>query len=486
MKVSKSLVLLLVIIPQMALSPIAVLAVESNRSQSSLLIKPQIKETSKSSMVSKPVQEITPVQKNEITKASTPSVPVVRRKQVHVEGAAKSATPSQSAAKRKQVQAKKIADFFSHDTRTVNAIPKSKHNNLGGESSASRPTVNSDLTKKNFIHSTIWKQAETADPFRETVAVGKLDNSRKNLPQADDPSKIFEELDSNRRKNLAHADDTSQIIEEFEGDSSGLEAAGWHSTKDEMEGLANGLIDEKPGNPLGSGSNDLQDGLAEAEDALGKGSGELISGINSDYNEYWADVVAGIQGVGGVNKGSGGTNENQYFVVEDPETGKMYDLSILADGTTITRSFDKNGELTGYTIKGADGEIEDELQFDDPDPTPDSNGGTQASDGSDGEVNEGNVVTSGKKGPTPIEVKDPNEKESGMKIVQTDSGVVMVVDYEQLRDGAKTGPEEGMRIGTNLLTNEAINVTPGEVDPKAKFGEYLRQEALQRVTNPTR
>jgi hypothetical protein len=131
-------------------------------------------------------------------------------------------------------------------------------------------------------------------------------------------------------------------------------------------------------------------------------------------------------------------------------------------------------------------EVLEEISFDDPNQENDSGGGVSAPDGDDGQVSEGNVIPSGTRGPMPIEVKDPNKKESGITTVQTDTGVVMVVDYEQLRNATKTGPEEGLKIGTNHLTGEAIYVTPGEVDPKARFGQFLKEEASNPVVNPTR
>ncbi len=216
---------------------------------------------------------------------------------------------------------------------------------------------------------------------------------------------------------------------------------------------------------------------------LSKGSSDFINGLNSDSREYGADVIAGIRGSGGAIQGSGGNgsaNGEEYRITDSD--GNTHHLHTFDDGSFAVTTFDKNGELKSHIQVNKDGEEEEYIAFDDPD----SGGGTKVSDGSDGEVSEGNVITSGARGLVPIEVKDPNKKESGIKIVQTDAGAVYVVDYEQLRDATKAGPEVGMNIWSNPLTNEAVYVTPGEVDPKARFGQFLKQETLNPKINPTR
>jgi len=81
-------------------------------------------------------------------------------------------------------------------------------------------------------------------------------------------------------------------------------------------------------------------------------------------------------------------------------------------------------------------------------------------------------------------VEDPNKKGSGIKIIQTDTGATMVVDYDQLREAMLAGPEEGITIGLSPLTGETISVIPGAVDPKAKFGHLLKQWYLNPKVNP--
>ncbi len=444
MKASKSLVLVPIIISLMALTPMTALSAGNNLAQSSLVVKQQTKEIKENSKLSKPVLKTKPVQKEKITKSSTPSVPVVKKKPVQVEKITQYSTPSQPAEKRNSVQVKKITGFCNNKTRTIPNITESKCENLGGEFFSRLSTAHTDLIRKRqgLIQSKIRKQVETAAPLQKNVAVGKLDINRKNLP---------------------HADDTSKIFEEFGGDTYELGSAGWHSTKDELEGLANGLTDGKPGNPIGSGSDDLQDNLIDAENALGKGSSELITGLNSNYDEYWGDVVAGIRGSGGII-----ASEYTYKVI-GYDDGNMLWKEWYDDGSVWLWEY-YDGEQTGWELRPPKG----------------SGGGTEASDGRDEEGNERNFITDRARGLRPIEVNDPNKKESGIKIVQTDTGKFVVVDYGQLRDATKTGPEEGMRIGMNHLTGEAVNVIPEEVDPKSRFGQSLKQEILNPITNPTR
>ena len=295
------------------------------------------------------------------------------------------------------------------------------------------------------------------------------------------------------KKYLPHADQLSDIIEALGGDTSGLSDEGWASKQDEWENLANGLTEGRPGNALGRAVDNFQDVLIDGLNALGKGSSDLIDGLNRDYEDYWANITAGIQGAGGMTHGDGaGGAGGTSGSTSDGSHGAGGSHS--GGGQVSKEEIDAFNELLGHVvihaaIHAAFGwpgliiwTIGTEVESD-------SGGeslGTNVSDGDEGDVNEGNVLTGGWKGLKTIEVKDPSKKESGIKVVLTDTGVIMVVDYDQLRDAMATGPEEGMIIGLNPLTGETINIIPGEVDPKARLGQLLRQWYLNPKVNPMR
>jgi len=284
------------------------------------------------------------------------------------------------------------------------------------------------------------------------------------------------------KKYLPHADQLSDIIEALGGDTSGLSDVGWASRQDEWENLANGLTEGRPGNAFGSAVDNFQDILINGLNALGKGTSDLIDGLNRDYEEYWGNMIAGIQGAGGMTHGDGGGGAGG-----------------AGGGTSVSKSDDKMTDSV-VVFKGGPTLIllillefifrpGGDTSLKEVNPPSQPSGGSPSPDVSgddEGGVSEGNVIVGGTKGLRPIEVKDPSKKESGIKVVQTDTGAIMVVDYDQLRDATANGPEEGMIIGLSPLTGETINVIPGKVDPKARFGQLLKQWYLNPIINPIR
>lgn len=259
------------------------------------------------------------------------------------------------------------------------------------------------------------------------------------------------------KKYLPHADQLSDIIEALGGDTSGLSDVGWASMQDEWENLANGLTEGKPGNAFGSAVDNCQDVLIDGLNALGKGTSDLIDGLNRDYEEYWADITAGIQGAGGMTHGNDGAGDpdkkNNDEGISDEEAIGIGITGILA-GEAVKRAMPYVFApaifilYVGSMFSGCDTIKEVKP------PKKDNNapGGANAPVGDEGGVDEGNVIIGGWKGLKPIHVEDPSKKGSGIKVVQTDTGVIMVVDYDQLRDAMATGPEEGIIIGLNPLT----------------------------------
>jgi hypothetical protein len=283
---------------------------------------------------------------------------------------------------------------------------------------------------------------------------------------------------------LPHADLLSDLLEALGVDTSGFGDSGWLSTQDEWEELVVSLIEGAPGNAFGDGVDDI---LVEGLQELGKGSSKLIADLNREYNNYWSNVVASIKASGGIihgkgsSGGAGGNEEEKKEWYEHLEGA----VSSYAVGYKIG-SFVGLGVAGGIVVLAIyllDSVLGIEIIEDKPDGNSSS---TSASEGDDGEVNEGNIMIGGWKGIQPIEFKDPSQKESGIRIVYTDAGALMVIDYGVLRDALANGPEEGVSIGLNPLTGETVSIIPGDYDPiKVKLLEVMKSCFINPKTNPT-
>lgn len=296
------------------------------------------------------------------------------------------------------------------------------------------------------------------------------------------------------KENLPHADILSEL-EQLGVDTSGFGVDGWSSTQDKWEQLADGLIDGKPGNPFGGGvdNNSLSNALA----SLGKGSDDLINDLNRNYDKYWKDAASGIKSSGGMitqyqgemrwEQGHDETGAGEEEKEKDADNeGFIEAVSSVLNHVTAERLFGAAGGLAIIVIELVFTPISDTpLQPVNPPPKKESGStGTNVSNGDDGELNEGGFTVGGWAGPKPIEVKNPNKRTSGIQIIQTDVGAMVVIDYDQLSEAMLAGPKEGIVIGLNPLTGDTISVIPGVIDPKAIFGQKVKKWYVNPKINP--
>ena len=296
---------------------------------------------------------------------------------------------------------------------------------------------------------------------------------------------------------LPHADQLSGVIGALGIDLSVLGTEGLSGAYDEWERRVESLIEGSPGNPFGDGvGNVLGDVVVEAFEALGKGESTLIEGLNRDYNEYWSSLIGAVQASGGMVRGqdsSGGAGGN--------EEEKKDWLGRAKDGLASYGVGFALGSIAGLGLVGGIiglgifllGEfgvfevIEStpDPQPDEPESRPDGpSSGSQAPREGGGEVHEGNVLMGGWRGLRPIYVKNPTEKESGITIVRTDVGRMLVIDWGQLRASLAFGPKEGIPIGVNALTGETTYIIPGDYDPvKAKLADVMKSY-IQYISPP--
>jgi len=284
------------------------------------------------------------------------------------------------------------------------------------------------------------------------------------------------------KENLPHEDRTAPL-QEFgsKEDPFGEFGLGdyFGSSNKQVEGM---LPDLSLGlnNPFvgkGPGPNDVYAAFRGA----GNDVDGFIGGLNKANDDYWGQALDNIRGSGG-GIHSGSSTQNRLIA---PRGG--YSFSRVVNQITHMST---DGSAVLVREKYADGSeslwhIDDggptrlELEYNNPGSSrmkKKTNGGTKVSDDpGGGEVGEGGIPSRAPGEPYAIQVENPKDKPK-VKRVQTDMGTVIISDFDQLGDAAKTSPDDRIAVGVNPLTGQDIKVRPGVADPRAKMGKFFKQK----------
>lgn len=245
-----------------------------------------------------------------------------------------------------------------------------------------------------------------------------------------------------------------------------------------IDDLSDGLF-----SPFGEGQSGVN--LQEALEQLGQGENELIDRLNREQAEYWGRVLG--QNAGGMISGSGNSNDkNTWSWVECGRYAGVGAVAGASEGLGGMAAGALVGALT-YALEYLYHEVKDAVEG-----GSDESGGTSAP-GEEGE--DGNSfsiqpehapigITIAKETFIAIKKEGFGTGQSTITITRTDTGVLVVMNYDEMARAARISSDQRINLGLNPVTGNATLVTPLASDPRAVLGKALHQMYVNPVVRP--
>lgn len=272
------------------------------------------------------------------------------------------------------------------------------------------------------------------------------------------------------------------------------------------EGVVEGWLDDlMPTGPQNGDHASLAAVLAEALAQLEKGENKLIDALNEANCDYWNEFVhghnpRGLIAAGGTSGNANGTQGENNQAGWRKEAEKWVAGGIVVLAAAIGGLFGGGGAAAGAAV----GEVLGEEYADDivdvvldflglGAPVSDDTGTTGSAAGYMPHTHPAGVLMPTIKRKVMMEftqniMDDDDGPATGQnfstaRVVQTDTGAMVIVNFSELAQAARLSGERGVSVGLNPLTGTAILI-PGKIDGQAIYESAQMSYWLNPVGRP--